>query len=349
MAQRLVAQQVDDGARDGLCVAEWHQFAAFLGQQFCRVPVGRGHNRVTGAERIGQRARGYLCFSKVGRKVDVRRADKPHQFLQFDEAIEECNVLLHSKVLGHPLKAQSVKLTLMAQKIGVRLAHHDENRVRKFSDDARQRAQGVLDALVWRKEPEREQYLFARHAELIFKIIRVSKRHVGDAVRNEVYLVCRRLIDIEQNLPALFSHNHQPRGKPDQFAHHAPLIRVRLAQNCVKRGYDRHSQLVQQCQQVTARQPAVYAKLVFHAEDIHICNVEEIRRAQVGRQILLRNLESHLRRILIAALDVIDRNDQALRGRKLKRHRSAQVCCERCNAALPREIIAEERNFADVG
>ena len=205
MAQRLVAQQFDHGARDGLGVAERHQFAALLGQQFRRVPVRRGHHRVAVAKRIGQRARSDLRLSQVGREINVRRADEPHQFLQLDEAIEEHDVLLHAEVFGQPLQAQAVSFTLVAQQIRMRLAQHDVNDVGKFPDDVRQRAQGILDALVRRQQTEREQHLLARHAELVFEIIRVGKRHVGNAVRNEVNLVCRRLIDIAQKLPAPFS------------------------------------------------------------------------------------------------------------------------------------------------
>ena len=56
MAQRLVAQQFDHGARDAGGIAERNQFAAFRCQQFCSVPVRRGHHGVARAERIGQRA-----------------------------------------------------------------------------------------------------------------------------------------------------------------------------------------------------------------------------------------------------------------------------------------------------
>ncbi len=111
-----------------LCVAKRHQFAALRGQQLLRMPVGRRHHGIAGAEGIGQRARRDLRLRKIGREVNVRRADKPHQFVQLDEAVEEHNMLLHAEVLGHPLKAQAVQLALIAQQIGVRLAHDDENR-----------------------------------------------------------------------------------------------------------------------------------------------------------------------------------------------------------------------------
>ena len=205
MAQRFVAQQLHHGNRDGLGVAERHEFAALLGQQFRRVPVRRGHHGVARAERVGQRAGGDLRLGQIRREINVRRADEPHQFLQLDEAIEEHDMLLHAEVFGQPLQAQAVGLALVAQQIRMRLAQHDVNDVGKFADDVRQRAQRVLDALVRREQAEGEQHLLARHAELVLEIIRVGERHVGNAVRDEINLGGRRLIDLEQKFPTAFS------------------------------------------------------------------------------------------------------------------------------------------------
>ena len=167
-------------------------------------------------------------------------------------------------------------------------------------------------------------------------------------MRNEVNFGRRRLINFAQELLAPFGHGHQSRRKPDQFAHHAPLLRVRLAQHRVQRGDDGHLQFAQQRQHMTARRPAENAELMLHANHVHVGDVEEIRRAQVGRQVLLHNLEPHFRRIIVAARQVIDRDDQALHGRKLRRHGAAQIGCKRGNAAFPRQIIAEKCNFANV-
>jgi hypothetical protein len=50
---------------------------------------------------------------------------------------------------------------------------------------------------------------------------------------------------------------------------------------------------------------------MLHADDVHAYDVEEIGAAQVGRQVLLRNLEAHLRRIIVTAREVIDWHRQA--------------------------------------
>jgi hypothetical protein len=116
----------------------------------------------------------------------------------------------------------------------------------------------------------------------------------------------------------------------------------------VQRGDDGHLQLAQQRQHMTARRPAENPELMLHANHVHVRDVQEIRRAQVGWQVLLRNLEAHFRRVIVAARKVIDRDDQALHRRKFRRHRAAQIGRERGDAAFPWQIIAEERNFADV-
>ena len=167
-------------------------------------------------------------------------------------------------------------------------------------------------------------------------------------MRDEVNFGRRRLVNFAQELLAPLGHGHQPRRKPDQVAHHAPLLRVRFAQHRVQRGDDGHLQFAQQRQHMTARRPAENAKLMLHANHVHVRDVQKIRRTQVGRQVLLRNLKTHLRRVIVAARKVIDRDDEALHRRKFRCHRAAQVGRERGNAAFPGQIIAEKRNFADV-
>ena len=176
----------------------------------------------------------------------------------------------------------------------------------------RQRVEHVLDALVRREQPERQQHQPALHAELVLVVIRIDERHVGNAVRDEIDLGRRRLVDLLQHLPAPLGHDHQPGRARDQFLHHAPLVGVRLAQDGVQRGDDRHAQLAQQRQHVAAGRPAEDPELVLHADDVHVADVEEVRRALVGRQVLLLDLEANHVRILVAALDVVDRHGEAL-------------------------------------
>ena len=118
----------------------------------------------------------------------------------------------------------------------------------------------------------------------------------------------------------------------DQLLHHAPLVGVRLAQDGVERGDDRHSQLAQQRQHVAAGGPAEDPELVLHADDVHVADVEEVRRALVGRQILLLDLEANDVRIVVAALDVVDRHRETLALRMLA---ATAVSRSDVNVAMP--------------
>ena len=117
----------------------------------------------------------------------------------------------------------------------------------------------------------------------------------------------------------------------------------------MKRGDDRHSQFAQKRQNVTAGRPAENAELVLQADDVHVADVEEVRRAQIGRQILLLNLEANHFRILVAALDVIDRHRETLALRMRGCHGGKQVGRKRGDAALARQVVADERDLANFG
>ena len=71
-------------------------------------------------------------------------------------------------------------------------------------------------------------------------------------------------------------------------------------QNRMQRGDHGHSQFAQERQDVTAGRPAENAELVLQADDVHIADVEEVGGAQIGRQVLLLNLEADHFRILVA-------------------------------------------------
>src|SRR5260370_2882420 len=95
----------------------------------------------------------------------------------------------------------------------------------------------------------------------------------------------------------------------------------------MKRRDDRHSQFAQECQDLTTGRPAENTELVLQADDVHVANVEEVRGTQIGRKVLLLNLETNHLRVLVATWNVVDRHRQALalrmrgcnRGKKVRR------------------------------
>ena len=96
---------------------------------------------------------------------------------------------------------------------------------------------------------------------------------------------------------------------------------LRLLQNGMKRGDDGHPQFAQERQDVAAGRPAENAELVLQADDVHVADIEEVRGAQIGRQVLLLNFEANHLRVFVAARDVVDRHGEALALRDARSRR----------------------------
>ena len=331
-----IAQQAADLAADGAGVPKGHQNTAVLRQQFRGVPIRSRNHGLTRAKGVSQRARSDLRLVEVGRNVEVRRADEFLQLLEFYEAVVENDALLDLVLFGQDFQAETIGLAALRQLVGMRRAQDDINDVREFRQNLRESVQDMLNSLVGRKQPEGEQHRPSFHAKLVLVIIGIHKRDVGNAMRNEVDLGGGRPVNILQHLASAFGHGHQPGRVRDQFLHHAPLGVVGLAQEGMERGDDGHFQFAHQRQQMAAGGPAVNPKLVLNADDVHVADVDEVRRALVGREILLFYFETHDAGILVPLLDVIDRHRKALALGVLRRHRGEQVGREGGDAALAR-------------
>ena len=157
-----------------------------------------------------------------------------------------------------------------------------------------------------------------------------------DAVGDEIDLGRRRLVDILQHLASALGHDHEPGRERDEPLHHAPLVCFRLSQNRMKRCDNGHSQFAQECQDVPTGGPAKNAELVLQADDVHVADVEEVRGTQIGRQVLLLNLEANHFRVLVATRNIVDRHGQALALRMRACDSGKQVGREGGNAALAR-------------
>ena len=82
-------------------------------------------------------------------------------------------------------------------------------------------------------------------------------------------------IDGSQQFTALLRHDdHRGRGVDDLTAARGAAP-ARLGQNRVQGRHDRHVELRQQRQDVTARLAAEYSELVLEADDIELSAIEE--------------------------------------------------------------------------
>ena len=100
---------------------------------------------------------------------------------------------------------------------------------------------------------------------------------------------------------------------------------------------------------MAARRPAKNPELVLHADDVGVAYVEEVRRALVRAKILLLELEANYVRILVAALDVVDRHRETLALRVLRRNGHEEVGGERGDATSSRQVVAEKRDLSNLG
>ena len=80
-----------------------------------------------------------------------------------------------------------------------------------------------------------------------------------------------------------------------------------------------------------------------------VADVEEVRGAQVGRQVLLFNLEANDIGVVVTALDVVDRDREALGLGMCLCDGGQQVGRESGDAALARQVVADKGDLPDLG
>ena len=95
----VIPKQANDLGRDGLRISPGHEDAAPLREEFTRVQVGRRDDRLPGADRVRQCARGDLLRLQIRRDVDVRRGEKFDEFTLAHEAIVKDHAGVHAEPL----------------------------------------------------------------------------------------------------------------------------------------------------------------------------------------------------------------------------------------------------------
>src|SRR6476646_10768780 len=104
-------------------------------------------------------------------------------------------------------------------------------------------------------------------------------------------------------------------------------------------------QFTQQRQDMAAGDATEDAIFVLQDDQIHAVEVDEVRRAPVGLDITLIQLEAHTWRIGVALLCVVDRNGEDARLRRLSCERLTKVGRKCCDATLPRKIVADNSDL----
>jgi hypothetical protein len=116
----------------------------------------------------------------------------------------------------------------------------------------------------------------------------------------------------------------------------------------VQRADDRNPQVAHEGQHMPTRCAAVDAELMLQTNHVDISKVQVVGRPPVGCQFLFLNFEADLGRIVVAAFDVVDRNDNALNVGILACHRIAQVERKRGDATFAWHVIGHEGDLANI-
>jgi hypothetical protein len=122
----------------------------------------------------------------------------------------------------------------------------------------------------------------------------------------------------------------------------------RAINSCITRRWSEFGSASTVWSVVTPGGPAVDPEFVLHADDVHVSDVEEVRGALVGRQVLLFDLEPNDVGIVVSALDVVDRDGDALASRVFRCDAREQIGRERGDAALARQVIAQKGDAANL-
>src|SRR5690349_8960847 len=104
-------------------------------------------------------------------------------------------------------------------------------------------------------------------------------------------------------------------------------------------------QFTQQRQNVAAGDAAEDAIFVLQDDQVYAVEVDEVRRAPVGLDIALLQLEAHHRRVGVALFSIVDRDGEDARLRRFRCERLTKVGRKRRNATLPRKIVADDRDL----
>jgi hypothetical protein len=151
--------------------------------------------------------------------------------------------------------------------------------VRVLSGDLGQCEYYVLDPLIGRQQPERQQHQLPLCAETILVEVRINERDIRDSMGDYIDVFRVDAVDVLERSARVLAHHNQPVGKLRNFLQHQPLVGIWMFQNRVQRGDQRHPQFTQKSQYMAARPSAENSVLVLQANQIHFVDVQEIRCA----------------------------------------------------------------------
>ncbi len=311
----IVGEQFRDFSADRRPVAKRDQNAASISQQFVRVPVRRRDDRFPQPEAVGQCTRRHLRLVEIGRDIDIAHRNEFEQSGLIDELVEEHHVLLDAKFTHPRHQALAIGLALVSNQIGMRCAEHDIYCIRAAFQNRRHGVDHDFDALVGRQQAECQNDRLPTKSEIGLRRIGPDKCDVRYAVGNDFDLVVRHLIDAAQQLAALLGHHHDLRRRLDDALHYCALNGRRLGQHGMERCHHRHGEARQQHEDVGAGFATENSEFVLQAHGVEPAGIQEVCCMHVFFDIVVLDLKSDRRRIIIGLTVIGHRHDAGLQVR----------------------------------
>ena len=123
--------------------------------------------------------------------------------------------------------------------------------------------------------------------------IRLIKRQIGDAVRNQIDLAGRDFEDLLQHARGVLAHDDKALGACGDLVHNNPLVEIRLAKDSMQSCDYRHAKMLQQLQDVISGFAAENSKLMLQADQIDVAGVQVFGGSSVGREVAFADLKSN--------------------------------------------------------
>ena len=146
----LVREQVGDLGRQCPGIVERHESTATVLQHFLCVPVWRGHDRVAGGHGVRKRSGRDLGHVQVGGAIHISRPEILAKLRKRHKLVAEDDAFIDALATCQLLQPKPVGLTLRTPDVRMGGAENDVHHVRMTLDDAWQRAEHDLYALVRR-------------------------------------------------------------------------------------------------------------------------------------------------------------------------------------------------------
>ena len=266
-----------------VAVAERHEQAPPVGQDFFGVQVGRADHGPPGRQGIRQGAAGNLILSRIGSDVHVAALQVLQQFGKAEILVDETHMRADAQRLGHLDQALAIDLALLTLDLRVGGAHDQVHDVGTGGDDPGHGLDHVFQPLAAIDQSEGANAPAGPRAPAAPCACRRARRqppalHAESPARADP----TRRRPWSSSLAATLVMTTMPWLRAARLLDQAPRQRVRLGHQRVERGDDRLAAVAHEVQHAAAPLAGIEAELVLQAHHVARAVVGHFRGQAVG-------------------------------------------------------------------